>query len=248
MRVINLLSSFRVDGSNEEPVFYLDPIISRCSKIKLLSANIPNSYYNFFNHKLKIKEEDIISGQHKQVSIDLDGNFTIVELTNYIATQLTLNSNFGNIYTCSWSSQTGKLTISSNSTFHVEPSTTAQQELGFTQFPRNYVMSETGNQVVQLTKSCLVIRSPELSQLSSVVNRHYFENLSTTNIIAVIPITNGIWQFNQYEDTTFERYINANSSEIDKITLQLCDINGNIINLNGVPWCIEIGVSDNLIY
>lgn len=235
-------SANRTFGTNDEPIFSLDPAINSTEKIKVLAVNIPLSYYAFDNLNLRVNE-NTAGSLFSQIT--LNGNYTNSQLTSYISSALTTASaSTGNTrtYNCAYDSILGKLTIQSSGGNFVVTSGTANANLGFRSPSATPAANQTSDSVIQLSKQYLVVQSDELQQSIATSSRSYYNNDSSQPIAAVVPVLNGAYQYQYYESPVSSEYLKANSAVLERISFRLTDLDGNRVSLNGVPWSIKIGV------
>ena len=233
-------SANRSFGTNDEPIFALDPSINSTEKIKVLAVNIPLSYYAFDNYNFTVLENTSGSAQ-----ITLNGNYTNSQLTSYITSALTTASaSTGNSlnYNCAYDSVLGKLNITATGGNFVVTSGSANANLGFRAPSATPATIQTSDSVIQLTKQYIVVQSDELQQSVATSSRSYYNNDSSQPIAAVVPILNGAYQYQYYESPVSSEYLKANSAVLERISFRLTDLDGNRVSLNGVPWSIKIGV------
>jgi len=241
-RSIYFNSQNRDFGTNDEPVFILDPEISSAQKIKLLAVNIPISFYAFENLTFRANEN---TAGTLFSQITLNGNYTNSQLTSAISSALTTASaSTGNSYTynCSYDSILGKITITSTGGSFCITSGSANNNLGFRSPNQVLVTSQVGDSVIQLTKQLIVIQSDELSQSVQTSSRSYYNGNPADPVVGVIPITNGTYQYQYYESPVSSEYLQANRASLERVSFRLTDLEGNKVSLNGVPWSIKLGV------
>ena len=233
-------STNRSFGTNDNPIFALDPPISSTEKIKVLAVNIPISYYAFDNYNLRVLENT--SGS---ANIILNGNYTNSQLTNYISSALTTASaSTGNslTYNCAYDSVLGKLNITSTGGNFRITAGTANANLGFRAPSSVVATSQTSDSVIQLTKQYIVVQSDELQQSIATSSRSYYNSDSSQPVAVIVPIINGAYQYQYYESPVSSEYLKANSSLLERISFRLTDLDNNSISLNGVPWSVKIGI------
>lgn len=237
-------SNSRAFGTNDNPIFSLDPPINSAEKIKVLAVNIPISYYAFDNFTLKLNEN--VAGVTTGVSqITLNGNYTNSQLTSAISSALiTASASTGNslTYNCVYDNVLGKLTIQSTGGSFRVTSGSANNNLGYRSLSSSFVTSQQGDSVVQLSRQLLAVRSEELSQAISTNSRSYYNSDSSTPIAGIVPILNGAYSYQYYESPVSAEYLKANSSQIERIGFYLTDMDNNAVNLNGVPWSVKLGI------
>ena len=243
-RTLTFISSNRDTGDNETPVFIVHPPIEKLSKIKVLECHIPNSFYNFNNEKIGIREENPTPDGHKNFNIDdITGNFTAAELCSYLSVALTAKSatdGYGFTYTVTYGYD-GRITFTAvGGDFHLRNDTSCGTQLGFHNFPQSSGPSETGDSVAQLQMMGILVKSQELSYISSTESRGYYNQVSNNDVLAMVPITGDYYKYSNYHNDTVD-FIDADERIFLKyISFQLTDLNNNIIKLHRVPWSIKI--------
>lgn len=237
-------SGSRNFGTNDAPIFALDPPINSAEKIKVLAVNVPISYYAFDNYTLKVNE-NVGGVTTATAQITLNGNYTNSQITSAIASGLTTASaSTGNTltYNCSYDNILGKISIQSTGGSFRVTSGSANNNLGFRSLSNSFVTSQQASSVVQLSRQLLAVRSEELTQAISTNSRSYYNSDSSTPIAGIIPILNGAYSYQYYESPVSSEYLKANSSQIERIGFYLTDMDNNRVSLNDIPWSIKIGL------
>jgi hypothetical protein len=110
---IHLDSAARDHGTNDQPIFNLTPAFSNVLGIKLLSAQIPFTFYvfNHTNNTFQILPNGD-PGQAQDVTLPV-GNYTVHSIAGPLTAALT--SATGDTYTFVYSGTTGKFTLRSTS-------------------------------------------------------------------------------------------------------------------------------------
>lgn len=242
-RIITFVSSKRDFGGNETPTFIINPPIEKLTKLKVLECHIPNSFYNFTNDKIKIREENPSPPpSHKNIEININGNFTATELCSYLSSALTAESainGYSFVYTVSYGYD-GIITFTATGDFHLENATSCGPQLGFNNFPQASGPSESGDSVAQLQKLALLVKSNEFTNVASTNNRGYYNQTSNNNVLSVVPITNDFYKVSNYHNDT-DDFISADEKVfLKQISFTLTDLNDVNILLNRVPWIIKI--------
>ena len=173
-------------------------------------------------------------------SFTLNGNYNTTNLPSEIASQLNTNSTNGN-YTTTYDIITNKLTIGADIDFKLIDSN-ANKFLGFRQSMNTFDTSITSDSSIMLNKQYLVIRSDELTNSVEVASRSYFNDLSNTNILSVIPIINGANQFEYFELPSAVEYLTSNGKSLANLSFYVEDPDGNEIDFNGIPFQLKIGI------
>lgn len=228
----------RSTGSNNSPVFNLDIPLKASHKLKIVSVNIPFSFY-YFNGNFVIREENLTN-----MTISFQGNYTIDEICSQIQTQLNAQQTSGAVYTCSYSSVTGKIAIGANiNTFKqvISQTNNIASKLGFTigQQTGFFLVSANASKV---SPQFVVLQSSELVQEVAVDSRSYYRNSSNNNIIMTVPMTNLFWQYNYYNAPQAAEYLTANGGDLTQISFNIIDDYGESIDFNGIPFTVKIGL------
>ena len=216
-------------------------IINNFDKIeayKLVSAIIPISCYTISsnNNLLKFRES---SATATALSTTLTScNYSPSTLVTELNTKL--NASGGQTsYSCSYATNTNKITISATSNFRFEDNTTtgkcAWYELGFTEGEATaYTNSLVLPNVVDLSGiKAINISSGNLTSKTKVYG-------SNRNIIASIPIDANIGTVLAYNNTQTE-YIDISETDLNVVDLVLQDENMNVINFNGKTVILKFG-------
>lgn len=234
-------SENRIGGTNNEPVFQIDPPLERTHKVKLLAANIPLSFYAFQNYTFTVQE---LAGS-SSFTITLNGNYSNSQLISALNTLLTSGSPNGYVYNVTFDSVLGKFTITSTGSFRVTASTSstsANRNLGFLNPSTAYGLSQIADAVARISRQYVVIESDELSTTLSTNARSIYNSGSDRPIVGVIPITKSAFNYEYYENPESSDYLDANESQLSRISFRCLDFLGNLIDYNGIPWALKIGV------
>ena len=164
------------------------------------------------------------------------GNYTAAQLVTELKTQLDAAGAL--TYTVSYSSSTGKLTISAGSNFTIE-STDASFTAAFTGFTtdRSGASSYAADNVLQLTDRYILLKS-------NVAPNDYVENGLRDSIMAFIPVNVATNEVINYQPNS--RQVNyfdpegKSHSRINSIQFKLEHVDGEKVDLNGVPWTAEL--------
>lgn len=110
---VHLDSAARDHGTNDQPVFNISPAMSGVMGVKLLSAQIPFTYY-VFNHGNNTFQILPLGdpAQAKEITIPI-GNYTVNSISGPLTSALELAT--GDSYTFVYSGTTGKFTLRSTS-------------------------------------------------------------------------------------------------------------------------------------
>jgi hypothetical protein len=234
-------SENRIGGNNNEPIFQIDPPLERTHKIKLLAANIPLSFYAFQNYTFTLQE--LAGGT--SFTITLNGNYSSSQLVTTLNSLLTSASPNGYVYNTTFDSILGKFTITSTGSFRVTASasrTSANPNLGFLTPSTTYSLSQVADSVARITRQYVVIESDELSTTLATDARSIYNSGSDRPIVGVIPITRSAFNYEYYENSESADYLDANEAQLSRISFRCLDFLGNLIDYNGVPWAIKVGV------
>ena len=239
-RSVYLNSSDRTYGTNNNPIYQLDPEIEESYKLKLLSVNLPLSFYNFNNATLTVVESP-----GTPYTITLNGNYNIIQLV--LAIQSTFNGLSVNKYIVSWNKNTNKITLLRDTNissvgFYVSTTGTANFQLGFQNPSQSFLTSQTSDSCVILQRQYVKIRSNELTSSVATNSRSYFNNISNSNVVSVIPIISGYGQYHYFELPSAIEYLSSNTENIEYLSFYIEDEDDNQLDLQGIPFQIKLGV------
>lgn len=241
-RSVYFNSSQRTYGSNSNPTFYLDTQIESVDKIKILATWVPISYYYLKNDTLILTESAF-----PPVTLTLNGNYNIQNLTSTIRTFLNTNSQIAQTFIVAFDTVTSKLTINSTIDLFTLTGTAATKLSLINQFGggTGFSTSKINRDTIDLSYQFVTVQSPELTQAIDVRSRSFYDNNSNTDTIIKIPITVGHFDYNYYANPVGLEYLTSNKSQLQYLSFKICDVNGNELDLNGVNWAIKIGIITN---
>lgn len=210
----------------------------KVNKVLVSNVEIPYSFYVFtsLNNVLSITQSTIT----EEIVIP-EGNYSAQDLATLI-TDL-LNASFSN-FSFDFNVNTLKYTITNSTTpFVINSSSTIASHLGFINLPNILSLTETGTNVVNLSKgNYLFIKS---NSLTSGMNWSPLSNGLYSSILVKVPINASSGGVISYMPTMPHRYDYTGSKNIDNIDFQLVDANGVLVDLNGLDWAISLIIETN---
>lgn len=203
--------------------------------VKLINFIMPNSIYNFTtsNNTIYFRE----NATNKTATVT-PGFYTADTLATTLASILTTASGGFNTYTVTYSAITGKLTFSAGSNFQFMAGTNPTfpyRELGITQADTVAATSLTSTNCVSLERPVRVYLSMDLCDEPILIGNA----TATSDASFSIPVDVNFMQVVDYEPTN-EPIVRARRTNPDQITFKLKDGFGNLINLNGLEWTVQL--------
>lgn len=221
-----------------EPVFNISP-----TKVKVLSVNIPNSWYGINTNNNVFQFTDV-SGVHT-ITIT-PGNYTNTSLESYLSTAMTTASP-PNTYTVTITNNI--MTISSTVTFSLNfaVASSSYKVFGFEFQSYPTGMTITALRVVKLNYSDIFVTSNLVNGYDNGVIPYYDQTNPDMGILIAVPVANSTPGTNvQYINPWQADYINmeqssfASGSQIMSFTLSTDD---GILSLNGQDWSMVMAVN-----
>lgn len=201
--------------SKSNPTFYLKKPFFNVVGFKIDSVILANEFYTFDsrNNKISFKE-----GAGSVVSITIPtGNYTSSSIATTLKTILEAGSENTHIYTITYSSLTGKLTIAVNtSTFTLlSVANNAYYELGLTN-SLDSASSSISGEIIDLSgvKTVYLVSSAFGTDVGNLVGSNY-------NILSSIPVNNSFLSILSYQNSN--EYIDVNLDNLFSIDFVLLD-------------------------
>ena len=216
--------------------------------VRIENVRIPISFYNI-NANYDRFDWDSNGAPATGFTIT-HGNYTIDELIAEVQIQMNADATDANVYTITYDEITQKVNIASDDAFGDFDTLTGDgwRALGFGDLTESITAagSVDGNNVAYTnTARHLRLFVDNVSSNNVYANNTKFGEDKKTNlqkVSLVIPITEVRNEF-QFYDNHDGYYIKLpNMSRIGDLYVKLTDANGNIVDLNDVPWGFEIVV------
>jgi hypothetical protein len=230
-------SADRTSSSSSSSDFQINlkPAIFGIKSIKLISAQLPTTFYNI---RTGVNDRVCFNRSSTNYSAQIAaGNYTIAGLLSSI--QTAMNALDANSYVCSYSSTTLKVTISGTSSFSLNwssnPSASAGMyyELGWTAADTSSATSQTAPNVFDLSNpKYLYLWIPELPARDRIISTN-----ATDKASFIIPISVNGGTIDAYtEASNFVQIKDQNGFILQSFTVQLYERNNRQITLNGIEW------------
>lgn len=223
------------DTSSDFSVRLTDTNMNENKSISIENISIPYSFFgiNSTNNAFSLGSS---VGTLQTVSIT-QGNYTSASFVVELKTQLDLLG-IGT-FTCSVSSLTGKLTISSTNPFVLRNDTVNYKYLGF---PRAITTtSSTANAITSPNPIDLGIKYIDIITDLSLASSNTRNN--NTDIFARIYINCNPFDTIFYDTSSF-LFCKLLSNRLNSVHFRLIDDAGNLLNLNGLDWAITLEIAD----
>lgn len=249
---LHLDSAARDSGTNDEPVFIINPAFSDVLGVKLLSAQIPFTYY-VFNEDNTAFEVLPNANPDEAVGVFLPpGNYTV----NTIVTPLvqTLKNATGDNYTCTYSGSSGRFTITSTTSTPFALKFGETNDKGSTN-PRLWLGFGPG---INASDAFGTLVSPFIANITGpnylyIVSsfggrlgqyiRVNGDSTAEAPAFAKIPVNVNPYGVIDHADHNSEYFFDMGLGQIQQVKLGL--IFGHTldkINMNGAPWSVVIQV------
>jgi hypothetical protein len=198
----------------------------------VLNAQIPVSFYtiNDSNNKLNFS---YAGGAMETITIT-NGNYNSNSLiSEFISKFATL----GYTYTIVVNRVSGKITFASNISFVFYGSSSCFPVLGF---KKNADYASTGNAVTGVYPlNLLGVKKIKVISSYLVVKSYDSLNSSTVNCLASIPVDVASYGLITYSNDA-HLYPVLNVKTVNAIDIQLLDEDNQLIDFNGIHWCITL--------
>lgn len=252
IRSRDLLSTAQQDFNNSGRFTLFESINAADDEVlavSLVSATIPNSFYNLSNNnknnKLKFKE----TGDADYITLTIpSGSYDILELSSKVKELLEANSTNTLTYTFTYDEINNAVTIKNsnptvkNTTFDFTPEDTCRRFLGFKSQEISITTTAgiTSDRAVDITdtRNSIYIRLPNLS------NSKVMESSSGrfSNIIAQVPVTLSRNQFFNF-DPPVEFICELSQKQINSIDINITyQEETQQVNFENADWEINIKV------
>lgn len=234
-----IYSNNRTSGTSSNFHLNLPLAIQKVTKIKLLSLNLFNSWYNLINGlNNQIDFNDGVS--NLTLSISPDGAYNINDLLNLISSGMTaLSVGHGNLtFGASFNQDTMKTTLSANGNFSLLWNSgtnnliNCRNLLGFIKLDLSGAMSYISQGTINLVFtqnlfiSCNQLKIPNQTTNTNQINTF------------IIPVNvNSGSQINYLDNQFFNQVINYNPPTIIySLDINLLSDNNQILNINSQEW------------
>ena len=218
--------------------------------VSLISATIPNSFYNLSNNNQnnKIKFKETGDASYKELTIP-SGSYDILELSSKVKELLEANSTNTLTYTFTYDEINNELTIKNsnptvkNTTFDFTIENSCRRFLGFKSqiITINSTNGITSDRAVDITdtRNSIYIRLPNLSN-SKVVES---SSGKFSNIIAQVPVALSRNTFFVFEPPT-EFICELTQKQINSIDINITYQNETeAVNFEGCDWEINLKIT-----
>ena len=253
----NMDSNSRDFGDNNSPKFVIGPIFDNVLGVKLISAQIPFSYY-VFNSTNNTFTLTATSGGPYTFVIPV-GNYTAATLATALAAELNAIDPAG-AYTVTYSATTGKFTFTSLTpgysftfTFTELPASQTNEGPGATNprlwigFPAGDTSSTTGTIVAPFVANIsgpgyLLLIASLGARISRSVRVNGF-NSEDPPLLAKIPVNVNPGGLILFEDPTENYAFDMADGYLQEIEFSLQFGDSNLpVDLNGQPWSLVLQV------
>jgi hypothetical protein len=226
-------SSERIFGDIENGL-YNNANYDRAFAVRLSKVQIPYTYYNVTSNNNTVVFDE--GGGNITVTITA-GQYTLTQFLSALKTALDASAGTG-VFTITAGTNTYKVTIASTVNFIYRGTlSTINRLIGFANTDTTSGASHTGTKVYNMGGTNYIdILS---NYYSTHGNRIQQSNLSGTNIIARIPVSNYSFGETIYYQSFVPHILKIKKDDRRNIDLILHDEFGNQLDLNGQEWYIQ---------
>lgn len=251
---LHLDSAGRDQGDNNHPIFVLQPAIGNVMGIKLLSAQIPFSYYvfNSANNTFLLQPD---YADPTKVTVTLPpGNYNVDTFIPVLTTALE-TANALDTYTVDYSNLTGRYTVTSNGgrqfALHfgsgVDDIGESNPRIWMGFGPGANVSSSGGVLTAPATAS---ITGPNYIYLTTSFGGRLSRNIRVNGnssidptTIAKIPVTVNPWGLITYTDPTASYAFDMSLGQVQNVEMGLqFGHTSQAVDMNGAPWSIVLQI------
>lgn len=202
------------------------------------SVQLYNTSYTINNYNNKLYWTDSTPTAHTTTLTN--GNYTASSLATHVETLMDSANTGGGKFTVTADTSTGKITISNNTsnfslTFGTNTSNSVATALGFANTNKTGAQSYTGEKIVKLNTKYYVIYGDVGSQNSYSANE-------LVNVLAYVPNSVNFGDMINFQSELAKSFKVA-EKEISRMKIYVKDDMGNVVDLNGVDWSMNIIVS-----
>lgn len=239
MTIKNLLvnSKYRNSGTPSNFSYQLLVAISNPKKVALENIQIYNTAYtiNDYNNKLYWIDSTSVA----RVSTLTNGNYTATSLADHIQTVLNAVSP---TFTVSFSTTSGKITISSTGNFSLTFGTntvnSCASTIGFNDSNKTGQPTYTGENVVNLNSKYYTVHADILN----TNNTHQSDQINS--IIAIVPNNVNFGDCICYSPNLAKSF-ELKQTEISSLNFYVKDDKKNTVDLNGVDWSMNLVIESD---
>lgn len=239
MTIKNLLvnSKYRNSGTPSNFSYQLLVAISNPKKVALENIQIYNTVYtiNDYNNKLYWIDASSVA----RVSTLTNGNYTATSLADHIQTVLNAVSP---TFTVSFSTTSGKITISSTGNFSLTFGTntvnSCASTIGFNDSNKSGQATYTGENVVNLNTKYYTVHADILN----TNNTHQSDQINS--IIAIVPNNVNFGDCICYSPNLAKSF-ELKQTEISSLNFYVKDDKKNTVDLNGVDWSMNLVIESD---
>lgn len=250
-RVFHVDSKDRVNSSGASDNFYVSFPVTQDIKgtAKLLSCNIPISYYPIDSHNNVIDFQENV-GAAVAATIT-PGVYTPIELATEIKTRMDAASPNTRTYTVSYNSNTAKYTIAiSAGTFTllfssgVNAVNSANRALGFPASDIATGASQTSEYVIDISgPKYLLIKSNALyASGTDPQGEQSNTNVNDGAVLSKINMNGNFGEVITYVDTGVPESYSVDTKTLRRIDFYITDHNNRRVSLNGHDWDLDLMV------
>ena len=239
--VRNILIDSRLRESGDENSFNytLKWSVLNAETVSLESVQLYHTQYTINNNNNKLYWTDSAAAAH--VSTLTNGNYTATALAAHLTTIMnTDDTSAGDTYTVSFSPLTSKITFYNDTsnfslTFGTNTSGSVAYTIGFADSNKTGSASYVAEDVVRLNPKYYLIYCDAIP-----VNTYKADESNT--IIAILPVSVNYGDMVDYSSQLAKTF-KINNRQVANMRFEVKDDRGNVADLNGVDWSMNLVVS-----
>lgn len=202
------------------------------------SVQLYNTSYTINNYNNKLYWTDSAPASH--VTTLTNGNYTASSLASHVETLMNVDNTGTGTYSVSADTSTGKITIANSSanfslTFGTNTENSVSTALGFNNINKTGAQTYTGEKIVKLNTKYYTI-------YGDIGGQNSYSADELVNILAYVPNSVNFGDMINFQSELAKSF-KVTEKEISRMKIYVKDDMGNIVDLNGVDWSMNIIVS-----
>jgi hypothetical protein len=227
---IYVQSSLRNSGSSSEFNINLSRPVFNVKKVQVSEVLIPNVFYNITSSNNTIIVDEGKGAQSSSITV---GQYDITSLLSALKTALDGNNVLSGIFTCSYSTVTYKVTISSTVAFSITYGNLADN-LGFT--------DSTGSASTHTASRIFDISTTRQVYIQSNILTSAELNGKRQNILCKVPLNTSFGAIITYKNESENSIVLDNPQDISSLDFKLINKRNEALDLNGLNWSMTLNL------
>ena len=237
IRNVFINSKDRLSGDENEFFYNLRNAILNPNAVALESVQIYNTQYTINDNNNKLYWTSSVP---TNITTTLtNGNYTATTLASHIASKLNTDNDGAGTFAVTCPTSTAKMTITNDTAnFGLRFATTAQSvayTIGFEDTNKTGALTYTAENIVSLNTKYYLI-------YCDIGSTNTHSATETSNVIAVVPCNVNFSDLISYSPQLAKSF-KFKIQELSRMKFTVRDDRGNLADLNGVDWCMNLVVS-----